>query len=87
MEYRRQRITPLPCLLTRLVWQRDPNLWTVRCRKRHGRRSRQLRRAAPRRRAATSMCPALLLAKSGGSYLGNPSVAEIARLLAASYDI
>jgi len=32
LEHRHQRITPLPRLLTRLVWQRDPNLWTVRCR-------------------------------------------------------
>jgi hypothetical protein len=34
-----QRMMPLLCLLVRLRWQRDPDLWTVRCRDRHGRRA------------------------------------------------
>ena len=36
----RQRKMPLLCLLIRLGWQRDPDLWTVRCRDGHGRRAR-----------------------------------------------
>lgn len=35
-----QRATPVIRLLARLGWQRDPDLWTVRCRDRHGRRAR-----------------------------------------------
>ncbi|MGH3889925.1 MAG: hypothetical protein ACRDSZ_25730 [Pseudonocardiaceae bacterium] len=35
-----QRMMPLLCLLVRLGWQRDPDLWTVRCRDGHGRRAR-----------------------------------------------
>ncbi|MFC5108374.1 hypothetical protein [Kibdelosporangium philippinense] len=35
-----QRATPLIRLLARLGWQRDPNLWTVRCRDGRGRRAR-----------------------------------------------
>jgi len=34
-----QRMMPLLCLLVRLGWQRDPDLWTVRCRDGHGRRA------------------------------------------------
>lgn len=33
------RRTPLVWLLARLRWQRDPDLWTVRCRDEHGRRT------------------------------------------------
>jgi hypothetical protein len=33
------RRTPLVCLLARLGWQRDPDLWTVRCRDEYGRRT------------------------------------------------
>ncbi len=36
----RQRMMPLLCLLVRLGWQRDPELWTVRCRDGQGRRAR-----------------------------------------------
>lgn len=36
----RQRMMPLLCLLVRLGWQRDPDLWTVRCRDGQGRRAR-----------------------------------------------
>jgi len=36
---RHQRRTPLLQLLIRLGWQRDPALWTVRCRDRYGRRA------------------------------------------------
>ena len=36
---RHQRRTPLLQLLIRLGWQRDPELWTVRCRDRYGRRA------------------------------------------------
>jgi hypothetical protein len=36
---RRQRTTPVLRLLARLGWQRDPDLWTVRCRDQHGRRA------------------------------------------------
>jgi hypothetical protein len=34
-----QRVMSLLCLLIRLGWQRDPNLWTVLCRDGHGRRA------------------------------------------------
>lgn len=36
---RHQRTTPLLRLLARLGWQRNPNLWTVRCRDLYGRRA------------------------------------------------
>jgi len=36
------RKTPLLSVLARLGWQRDQNLWTVRCRDGHGRRARIL---------------------------------------------
>jgi len=36
---RHQRTTPLLRLLARLGWQRDPDLWTVRCRDQYGRRA------------------------------------------------
>ncbi len=36
---RHQRRTPLLQLLIRLGWQRDPELWTVRCHDRYGRRA------------------------------------------------
>lgn len=36
---RHQRTTPLLRLLVRLGWQRDPDLWTVRCRDQYGRRA------------------------------------------------
>jgi len=35
-----QRATPVIRLLARLGWQRDPNLWAVRCRDGRGRRAR-----------------------------------------------
>lgn len=35
----RYRSTPLVQLLARLAWQRDPELWTVRCRDGRGRRA------------------------------------------------
>lgn len=35
-----RRTMPLLCLLARLGWQRDPNLWTVRCRDGDGHRAR-----------------------------------------------
>ena len=35
-----QRMMPLLRLLVRLGWQRDPDLWTVRCRDGQGRRAR-----------------------------------------------
>ncbi|MGH3865062.1 MAG: hypothetical protein ACRDQ4_02805 [Pseudonocardiaceae bacterium] len=35
-----RRTMPLLCLLVRLGWQRDPDLWTVRCRDGNGRRAR-----------------------------------------------
>ncbi|MGH3872974.1 MAG: hypothetical protein ACRDSR_15955 [Pseudonocardiaceae bacterium] len=38
----RHRTTPLLRLLSRLGWQRDPDLWTVHCRDGHGRRARIL---------------------------------------------
>lgn len=34
-----QRATPLLRLLARLGWQRDPDLWNVRCRDGRGRRA------------------------------------------------
>jgi hypothetical protein len=37
-----QRATSLIRLLARLGWQRDPDLWTVRCRDGRGRRARLL---------------------------------------------
>lgn len=37
---RHQRSTPLIRLLIRLGWQRDPELWTVRCRDQHSQRAR-----------------------------------------------
>lgn len=37
-----QRMMPLLRLLIRLGWQRDPELWTVRCRDGHGRQTRLL---------------------------------------------
>ena len=36
---RHQRTTPLLRLLARLGWQRDPDLWTVRCSDQYGRRA------------------------------------------------
>jgi hypothetical protein len=36
---RHQRTTPLLRLLVRLSWQRDPDLWTVRCRDQYGQRA------------------------------------------------
>lgn len=36
---RRRRSTPLVQLVARLGWQRDPELWTVRCRDEQGRRA------------------------------------------------
>lgn len=44
---KRHRITPLLCLLGRLGWQRDPDLWTVHCRDEHGRRARILVHLSP----------------------------------------
>ncbi|MBB5155938.1 hypothetical protein [Saccharopolyspora phatthalungensis] len=35
-----RRTTPLLRLMARLKWQREPNLWTVRCRDSRGRRAR-----------------------------------------------
>lgn len=35
-----QRSEPLICLLARVGWQRDPSVWTVRCRDDSGTRSR-----------------------------------------------
>jgi len=37
-----QRMMPLLHLLARLGWQRDPELWTVRCRDGHGHQARLL---------------------------------------------
>jgi hypothetical protein len=39
---KRHRTTPLLRLLSRLGWQRDPDLWTVHCRDGHGYRARIL---------------------------------------------
>ena len=39
---KRHRTTPLLRLLSRLGWQRDPDLWTVHCRDGYGRRTRIL---------------------------------------------
>ncbi|HEY6422353.1 MAG TPA: hypothetical protein VIY28_03720 [Pseudonocardiaceae bacterium] len=39
---KRHRTTPLLHLLSRLGWQRDPDLWTVHCRDGHGHRARIL---------------------------------------------
>jgi hypothetical protein len=39
---KRHRTTPLLRLLSRLGWQRDPDLWTVHCRDGYGRRARIL---------------------------------------------
>lgn len=38
--HKHQHAMPLIRLLARLGWQRDPDLWTVRCRNHHGRRAR-----------------------------------------------
>lgn len=52
---RHQRTTPLLRLLVRLGWQRDPDLWTVRCRDQHGRRAQvQVHLTARGIRIATS---------------------------------
>ena len=47
MTGRHRRRMPLIRLLARLGWQRDPDLWTVPCRDRHGRRARLLIQLSP----------------------------------------
>jgi hypothetical protein len=84
-----QRTMPLLCLLARLGWQRDLDLWTVRCRDGNGHRARIRVHLAPTgiSLVVPSPGPVQLTIWQAGSLLPppiRPTVAQIAQRLATS---